>query len=168
MYNVCVLSHSVLSDSLWPHGLYTPKLLCPWNSPGKNTRVGSHSLLWRIFPTQGSNTHLLHCRQILCHLSHQGSQGVLSHIEKIHLESLTFHRKVRENYFQPAFQVCMLKWLGIIERAGLISVLGTVPEGDVWASNSLLCSLTFLRGWQDSRRKDILLRVLVSSSWIWH
>ena len=30
------------------------RLLCPWNSPGKNTRVGSHALLQEIFPTQGS------------------------------------------------------------------------------------------------------------------
>ena len=110
--------------------------------------------------TQRSNLSLLHCRKILYCRSHQGSQGVLSHIEKIHLERLTFHRKVRESYFQPAFHVCMLKGLVMIERAGLISVLGTVPEGDVCASNSLLCSLTFLRGRQDSRREDILLRVL--------
>ena len=48
-------------------------LLCPWNSPGKNTGVGSHSLLQRIFLTQGSNLGLLHCRQILYSLSHQGS-----------------------------------------------------------------------------------------------
>ena len=45
--------HSVLSDSLQPHGLY------PWNSPGQNTGVGSHSLLQGIFPTQGSNSGLL-------------------------------------------------------------------------------------------------------------
>ena len=38
-----------------------------------NTGVGRHSLLQEIFPTQGSNPHLLHCRQILYHLSHQGS-----------------------------------------------------------------------------------------------
>ena len=44
--------------------------LCPWNSPGKNTGVGSHFPLQRIFPTQGSNSGLLHCRQILYHLSH--------------------------------------------------------------------------------------------------
>ena len=43
--------------------------LCPWDSPGKNTRVGSHSLLQGIFFTQGSNLGLLHCRQILYHLS---------------------------------------------------------------------------------------------------
>ena len=36
---VCVLSHSVMSDSLQPHGLQPPRLLCPWDSPGKNTGV---------------------------------------------------------------------------------------------------------------------------------
>ena len=43
----------------------------PWHSPGKNTRVGCHFLLWGIFPTQGSNLGLLHCRQLLYHLSHE-------------------------------------------------------------------------------------------------
>ena len=47
-----------------------------WNSPGKNTRVGSHSLLQGIFPTQGSNPGLLHCRQILYHLSRQQSPKI--------------------------------------------------------------------------------------------
>ena len=60
-------SRSVVSDSLRPHGLYSP-----WNSPGQNTGVGSHSLLQGIFPTQGSNPGLLHCRQILYQLSHKG------------------------------------------------------------------------------------------------
>ena len=44
-----------------------------WNSPGKNTGVCSYSLIQGIFPTQRSNPDLLHCRQILYHLSHQGS-----------------------------------------------------------------------------------------------
>ena len=101
-------SGSGMSDSLQPHGLYSP-----WNSPGQNTGVdnfsltpedlpntgikprslalqadslpaepqgkpknagvGSLSLLQRIFPTQGSNQGLLHCRQILYYLSYQGS-----------------------------------------------------------------------------------------------
>ena len=39
----CV-SHSVVSDSLPAHGLYPTRLLCPWDSPGKNTGVGYHSL----------------------------------------------------------------------------------------------------------------------------
>ena len=50
-------SHSVMSDSLWPHGLYSP-----WNSLGQNTEVDSLSLLQEIFPTQGLNPGLLHCR----------------------------------------------------------------------------------------------------------
>ena len=45
----------------------------PWNSPGQNTGAGSLSLLQGIFPTQESNPGLLHCRQILYQLSHQGS-----------------------------------------------------------------------------------------------
>ena len=43
------------------------------DSPGKKTRVGCHFLLQGIFPTQGSNPGLLHCRWILYHLGHQGS-----------------------------------------------------------------------------------------------
>ena len=62
----------VVSDSLWPHGLYSP-----WNSPGQNTGVDSPSLLQRIFPTQGSNPGLPHGRQILYQLSHQGSPRIL-------------------------------------------------------------------------------------------
>ena len=45
------------------------RLLCPWASPGKNTGVGCHVLLEGIFPTQGLNLGLLHCRQILYNLS---------------------------------------------------------------------------------------------------
>ena len=47
------------------------------DSPGKNTGVGCRALLQEIFPTQGSNTGLLHCRRILYHLSHQGSPRIL-------------------------------------------------------------------------------------------
>ena len=59
--------------TLRPHGLYPARFLCPSDSPGKNTGVGSHTLLQGIFLTQGSNLGLLHYRQILYHLSHQGS-----------------------------------------------------------------------------------------------
>ena len=59
-----------MSDSLRPHGLYSP-----WKSLGQNTGVGSLSLLQGIFPTQGSNPGLPHCRQILYQLSHKGSIG---------------------------------------------------------------------------------------------
>ena len=61
-----------MSDSLQTHGLYSP-----WNSPGQNTGVGSLSLLQGIFPTQGSNLGLQHCRRILYQLSHKGSPRIL-------------------------------------------------------------------------------------------
>ena len=51
--------HSVVSDSLRTHGLYPVRLLCPWDSPGKNTGVGCHALLQGIFTIQGSNLWLL-------------------------------------------------------------------------------------------------------------
>ena len=66
-------SWSVVSDSLWPHGLYSP-----WNSPGQNTGVGSLSLLQGTFLTQGTNPGFPpHYRWILYQLSHKGSQRKL-------------------------------------------------------------------------------------------
>ena len=52
----------------------------PWNSPGKNTGVGSHSLLQGIFPTQGWKPGLSHCRWILYHRTHQGSHHKVDNI----------------------------------------------------------------------------------------
>ena len=48
-------SHLVVSNSLGPHGLWTARVFCPWDFPGKNTGVGFYLLLKGIFPTQGSN-----------------------------------------------------------------------------------------------------------------
>ena len=61
-----------MSNSLQPHVLYSP-----WNSPSQNIGVDSCSLLQGIFPTQGLNPGLLHCRQILYQLSHQGNPRIL-------------------------------------------------------------------------------------------
>ena len=66
-------SRSVVSDSLGPHGLYSPL-----NSPGQNTRVGSLSLLQGLFQTQGSNPGLLHCRLILYQLRDKGGYQYIS------------------------------------------------------------------------------------------
>ena len=65
-------SHSVVSNSLQPHELYSP-----WNSPGQYTGVCSCSFLQGIFPTQGSNPDLPHWRHILYQLSHQGCPRIL-------------------------------------------------------------------------------------------
>ena len=66
----CLSLHVQFLVTLWTVACQVPLSL---NSPGKNTGVGSHSLLQRIFLTQGLNLGLLHWRQILYHLSHQGS-----------------------------------------------------------------------------------------------
>ena len=78
-------SYTVVSNPLQPHGLYSP-----WNSPGRNTGVGSLSLLQGLFVTQGSNPGLSHCRRILYQLSHKGSPkntgvGSLSFLQGIFL-----------------------------------------------------------------------------------
>ena len=57
--------------------LSDPMDYSPWNSLSQNTGVGSLSLLQGIFPTQGSNPGLPHCRQILYQLSHKGSPRIL-------------------------------------------------------------------------------------------
>ena len=49
------------------------RLFCPWYSPDKITGVGCHCLLQGIFLTQGSNSGLLYCRQILYYLSYRRS-----------------------------------------------------------------------------------------------
>ena len=81
-------SHSVVSNSLQPHGLHSP---C--NSPGQNSGVGSCSLLQGIFPTQGLNPGLLHCRLILYQLSHREAH-VYHRLSKIlHTEGPDFSNK---------------------------------------------------------------------------
>ena len=55
---MCVLSCSVVSNSVRPYGLQPARLFCPWDSPGKNG-TSCHLLLQGIFPTQGLNLYLL-------------------------------------------------------------------------------------------------------------
>ena len=69
MIYLCVCLSRAVVSLCDPHGL--TRLLCQWDSPGKNTGVGCHSLLQGIFPTQGSNLDLPHCWQILYQLRHQ-------------------------------------------------------------------------------------------------
>ena len=73
--NVCMCANSLqscptLCDTM---DCSLPRLLCPWDSPGKNTGVCCHFRLHGIFPTQELNPGFLHCRQILYQLSYEGS-----------------------------------------------------------------------------------------------
>jgi len=73
---VCILTPA----SLWISGGFNQptRLLSPWDFPGKNTGVGSRSLLQGIFLMEGSNPSLPQCSQILYHMSHQGSLVLIS------------------------------------------------------------------------------------------
>ena len=75
--------------TLWPHGLYSP-----WNSPSKNTGVGSHSLLQGIFPTQGLNPGLRHCRRILYQLRLSGKPSVRDRLPKVNNEHVLTSQEV--------------------------------------------------------------------------
>ena len=81
-------SHSVVSDSLHPQGLWPTTLLNPWDFPGKSTGMGCHFLLQGIFLTQGSNPGLLHCRLYL--LSHQGSPSGRRWLKSKHAFSIFY------------------------------------------------------------------------------
>ena len=71
-------SHSVESDPLRPHGLYSP-----WNSPGHNTGVDSLSLLQGIFPTRDLNPGLPYYRQILYQLSYKENPRILEWVASV-------------------------------------------------------------------------------------
>ena len=87
-----------MSNSQRPHGLQPTRLLCPWDFPGNSTGVDCHFLLQGIFPTQGSNPGLPHCRQTLYHLSHQGSPFLTAAAAA---ESLVVSDSVRPHGLQP-------------------------------------------------------------------
>ena len=108
-------SCSVVSDSLWSHGLHSP-----WNSTGQNTGVGTLFLLQGIFPTQGSNPCLPHCRQILYQQSHNGSPT----------------RELKDHLVQPTHLSGWEKWASDLkhtvtklqlESSSQVSKLSTAP-----------------------------------------
>ena len=70
---VCVLAAQLCLTLFNPMDCSPPGFSVHGDSPGKNAGVGCHALFQGIFPTQGSNPGLLHCRQTVYHLSHQGS-----------------------------------------------------------------------------------------------
>ena len=72
-YNYCLVAKLCQTLLRPPHGLQSTRLLWPWDFPGKNTGMGCHFLLQQIFPTQGSNSHLLYWQVDSLALSHQGT-----------------------------------------------------------------------------------------------
>ena len=120
------VSCSVVSNSLQLHSLQPARLLCPWNSPGKNTGMGSHSLFQGFFWTQRSNPGLLHCRWILYHLNHLRSVSQ----QNISYEKLSSKFKVNPVICLYLFQLCascIPWWLSVKEPACSAGDLGSIP-----------------------------------------
>ena len=132
----CVLSCSVMSNSLQPQGLPPTKLLHPWDSPGKNTGMGCPALLQGIFPTQWSNPSLPHCRQILCLLNHQGSPNSL--IVGVYME-----KAMAPHSSTLAWKI---PWM---EEPSRLQSMGSLRVGQDWvASLSLFTFMHWRRKWQ--------------------
>ena len=119
------------------------RLLCPWDSPGSNTGVGCHSLLQGIFPTQGPNLGLLHCRQIY-HLSNQGSP----YIYRCVLSILHIVVCISEKAMAP--HTSTLAWeTPCTEEPGRLQSMGSLRVGHNWATSlSLFTFLHWRRKWQ--------------------
>ena len=80
IFEKCCLTTQLCPTLCDPMDCSPPGCSVHGDSPGKNTGVGCHALLQGIFPTQGLNPGVPHCRQILYHLSHQGSPRMLQYI----------------------------------------------------------------------------------------
>ena len=142
-------SCSVVSDSLWPHGLYSP-----WNSPGQNTGMGGLSLLQSIFPTQGSNPRLTHCRQILSQLSHQGSPPLLSCALKKNVHMLPCPSPA----LLPFWEVSKIEAVSLdLERKAAFGGWWSPPISLGWLSSKLFCDMK-------ETEISILLRLLCLES----
>ena len=92
-----LLSHGL--TLLRPHGLQSTRLLCPWDSPGKNTGVGCHVLLQGIFQTQGLNSCLLHWQVDSLMLSHQGSLCRTINLFQLEIFLSHFHSELHQFFF---------------------------------------------------------------------
>ena len=129
---------SVMSNSLWPHGLSSPK-----NSPGQHTGVGSLSLLQGIFPTQGLNPGLLHYRQILYQLSHKGRPRILEWVAYPFSRRSSWHWNWTRS---PTLQVDSLptelsgKSIFCIQKSIFTLVFS---EGNFWALERFFFNLYF-------------------------
>ena len=126
-----------------------PGSLCSWNSSGKNTGVSSRSLLQEIFLNQGLKLGLPHYRQILYHLSHQGTPIV--RIGLILLNESFFNRcplclpekAMAPNSSTPAWKI---QWT---EEPGRLQSMGSQGVGHDWATSlSLFTFMHWRRKWQ--------------------
>ena len=119
------------------------------NYPGKNTEVGCHSLLQGIFPTQRLNLSLPHCRQILCHLSHQVDSRYIEVNMCVCVCVCVFKLGGTKRYWgkllilgfllwDPGFsdQLASRNYLSLHSWKVRIQILGSRKEGRAWGFHS--------------------------------
>ena len=125
---MCVLSHSLMSDSLQLHELQPARLLCPWNSPGKNTAVGCHFLFQGIFPIQGSNPCLLFLQHLVGGFFTTRPPGkpiythmrvcVLSHFSHVQLSVTLWTVACQVPLVHAILQARTLQWVAMLSSRG--------------------------------------------------
>ena len=119
-------------DSLRPHELQSTRLLCPWDSPGKNTWMSCHSLLQGIFLTQVSNPGLLCCRQTLYRLSYEGTSPTSLDLTQMHFFFIAEWHSIM--YMHHNFFICLSVYghLGVLlpeKSQGQRSLVSYSPWG---------------------------------------
>ena len=139
---------SVLSDFLWPHGLLSTRVLCSWNFPGKNSGMDCHFLLQGIFLTQGLNLGLLHCRQILYHLSHQKvavfmfiTVSSLITIFNLHVKFIQILPRLTQDFiYYGVWLKARILWFALSFSDGSVGKESSCISGDSWV---------WSMGWED-------------------
>ena len=127
--------------------LQPTRLLCPWDSPGKNTGVGCRALLQGIVPTQDLNPGLPHCRRILYSLSHQRNLRILEWVA------------------YPFFLPQELNW-GVLHCRWILyqpSYQGS-PKGSIWTNNSCI---TYTYHWSWGSWFFSILTLSLFGSWLY-
>ena len=140
-----------MSDSFRPHGLWPTRLLCPRSSPGNNTLVGCHSFLQGLFPTQGSNPSLLHCRQILYYRSYQRSKSQETWKSRVEKMEMSLSTSAAWHIKQSSVASRMIsKWS--LEPVGFW--VGALASGCLFPLQVIIRASSQLHFWHECPHKD--------------
>ena len=142
-----VFSCSVVSSSLPPHGLQPARFLCPWDSLGKNIGVGCHALLQGIFPTQGLNPSLSHCKRILYHLSHL--LKLYPNLKKKKKKKRSWYNSAG-NWIQLSLPCLTCVFPSLKMHLGSSFQQGSKPSADATATSSPAISVSAAQGFPDA------------------
>ena len=152
-----------ICPTLWdPMGCSPPGSSVRLDSPGKNTRVGCHSLLQGIFPTQGSNPSLPHYRQILYCLSHQGSHSLIQRL----LANLCPLSSGENYYINYPERLASLPW----GREGVVLIIPRVSlgRGYSWSLLSQNGNKSEQIDWWCLTWRNVKDLWRISSQWDWN